>query len=135
MYSFARYLSIFVFLILLVVFGHPCTYVNISICHVISCHFHFLYYSGIHYIERIGTKHLGKHEGQRNGQLLHRGKLFILKWVIVCKLFSISERKVSLCLTGALVMFLDWDPKHNTLNPSTFQTLNIPVAFPQSDKA
>lgn len=51
-----------------------------------------------------------------------------------CELFSISDRKVSLGLTGASVMFLDWDPKHNTLNPSTFQTLNIPVAFPQVTK-
>lgn len=52
-----------------------------------------------------------------------------------CKLFSIFERKMSLCLTGASVMFLDWNPKHNTLNPGTFQTLNILVAFPQNDKA
>lgn len=127
-----------VFPIPIPVFGHPCKYVNIS------CGFMpFRSSLGLwdiantnHDRENKNKKNVGKNEGQRNGQLVHRGKLFILKWVTVLwVIFHMWHESMSLCLTGASVIFLDWDPKCNTLNPSPFRTLNIPVAFFQSDKA
>ena len=82
---------------------------------------------------------MGIHEGQRNGNFFTERSCLLASE----SLFNLSDRKVFLSFLQFLfylivvsVIFLDKDLKYaNTLNPSTFQTLNIPVTFSQSDKA